>query len=170
MIVAGTALVDALAGSAIAGPLATTSRLSKPEKKQVRKLARGEINKAGLRTSSAFTENQTFIADLGTSFVPVAAATITTHSSGRILATGSAELEGVTSGEDPLCRLQIDGAFSDQYETDPDDIGDNNADIIAVNFAVTRPAGTYTATLECAVLGGTVRKDDAAISVFGLGA
>lgn len=41
--------------------------------------------------------------------------------------------------------------------------------MIAVNFAVTRPAGTYTANLQCRATSGTVAKDDAAINVYGLG-
>jgi hypothetical protein len=47
------ALIVALAGTAIAGPLASKSTLDKQEKKQVRKLARGEINKAAPTLSVA---------------------------------------------------------------------------------------------------------------------
>lgn len=172
MIVAGTALVVALAGTAIAGPLATTSRLSKPEKKQVRKLARVEAKNAvaDVRTSSAFNENGTQTSSLGGSFVNVASAKITTHSSGRILATGSAQLFGADVDEVGLCRIQFDGADSLMYEANPDDIGTGNSFVIAVNFAVTRPPGTYTARLQCMASIGTVGKTDAAISVYGLGA
>lgn len=173
MIVAGTALVVALAGTAIAGPLATDSAFTKPEKKQTRKIAKSvansEIAKAGLKTSSAFNQSGTNINSLGTSPVNLASATIKTQSSGRILAGGSAQIFGADSDEVGLCRIQIDGTDSLLYESSPDDIGTGNNDIIAVNFAVTRPAGTYTATLQCWASAGTVGKTDAAISVYGLG-
>jgi hypothetical protein len=188
MIVAGAALVVALAGTAIAGPLATKSALNKAEKNQVKKLARGEINKAApgltvanantvdganasdLKTSSAFDENTTQVASLGASFVDVATATITTHSAGHVLATGSIQLDGDDSGEAGACEISIDGSDSAIYSSAPDDIGFGNPDVIAVNFAVTRPAGTYTARLKCFASVGTVGKTAAAINVYGLGA
>ena len=49
------ALVVAVAGTAIAGPLATTSVLSKGEKKQVRKIAKGQANKQIDQRASDFT-------------------------------------------------------------------------------------------------------------------
>jgi hypothetical protein len=49
------ALIVALAGTAVAGPLATTSVLNKKDKKQIRKMARAEIAKAapGLTVANA---------------------------------------------------------------------------------------------------------------------
>jgi len=49
------ALIVALAGTAVAGPLATTSGLKKKDKKQIRKIARAEIAKAapGLTVGNA---------------------------------------------------------------------------------------------------------------------
>jgi hypothetical protein len=49
------ALIVALAGTAVAGPLATTSVLDKKDKKQIRKIARAEIAKAapGLTVGNA---------------------------------------------------------------------------------------------------------------------
>ena len=44
MVVAGLALVAALAGTALAGPLASKSGLNKPEKKQVKKIAKNQVN------------------------------------------------------------------------------------------------------------------------------
>ena len=44
MVVAGLALVVALAGTAIAGPLAGKSALNKSEKKQVKKIAKKQVN------------------------------------------------------------------------------------------------------------------------------
>lgn len=47
------ALIAALGGTAIAGPLAHDSALTKKEKKQIRKIARGEITKAAPTLSVA---------------------------------------------------------------------------------------------------------------------
>jgi hypothetical protein len=51
------ALIVALAGTAIAGPLATTSVLNKKEKKQTRKIARAEISAAAGNLSVANARN-----------------------------------------------------------------------------------------------------------------
>jgi hypothetical protein len=53
MVVAGIALVVAIAGTALAGQSATTSVLVKKDKKQVRKIARKEINKAAKKLTVA---------------------------------------------------------------------------------------------------------------------
>ena len=103
-------------------------------------------------------------------FTPVATATITTHGDGRVLASGSVELTGADIDERAQCDIDIDGTTSLFYEASPDDIGTGNEFVIAVEFARTLPAGAHTATLECRSLAGTITKDDAAISLFGLGA
>jgi hypothetical protein len=124
-----------------------------------------------LLTSSGFNENAAVITSLGTSFVDVASANITTHSNGRVLASGSVELFGSDAVEEGQCQIVIDGVASLQYETSPDATGANNSDVVAVEFARTLPAGTHTASLQCrAVTVAAVGKDDAAINVFGLGA
>ena len=55
MIVAGAALVIALAGTAMAAPVAIKSILNKQEKKQVKKIAKNQVNKLapGLKVGSA---------------------------------------------------------------------------------------------------------------------
>ena len=53
MIVAGTALLVALAGTALAGPSATKTVLAGKDKKQVRKIARSEVAKAASGLSVA---------------------------------------------------------------------------------------------------------------------
>src|SRR5262245_19229946 len=175
MAVAGTALVVALAGTAIDGPLASKSALSKPEKKQVRKIAKQETDAAtsklttDLRTASAFDQNIDDIASLSGFDTTVASATITTHSAGRILATGSAELVGAEGDEVGACSILLAGKDSADYESAPDDILQNNEITIAVSFAVERPPGTYTAALQCRSNTGTIGKDDAAINVYALG-
>jgi hypothetical protein len=176
MIVAGVALIVALAGTAIADPFAGKSALTKGEKKQTKKIATNiaasEAAKAtaGLRTASAFNQDLTDIASLPTSDTDVVTTTITTHSAGRILATGSAELVGADSDEVGACSLLIAGNDSADYEAAPDDINANNEISIAVSFAVTRPAGTYTAKMQCRNNTGigTIGKDDAAINVYAL--
>ena len=189
MIVAGAALVVAVAGTAIGGPLATKSALSEAEKKQTRKLAVAEVKKAApglsvanaanaetvdganasdLRTSSASHASGVNY-PLGGAFVDVATATITTRAPAAFLASGSAELVGAEAEEVGTCRIQIDGTNSLQYSSAPDDIGANNQFVIAVNFAVTRPAGTYVANLQCESGAGTVTATAEAINVSGLG-
>ena len=198
MVVSIIALVFALAGSAAAG-VATVSVLNKKEKKQTRNIARDEINKAAqglsvanatnatsaisaisasnvdgasasdLKTSSAFDQNNDVIPIPGGMDTVVASATITTQSAGRILATGSAELLGADTDERGQCQIRIDGTDSFNYESAADDVGTENEFVIAVNFAVERPAGTYTANLECRASAGTLSKEDAAISVYALG-
>jgi hypothetical protein len=57
MIVAGAALVFALAGTAIAGPIAIKSVLNKQEKKQVKAIAKNQVNNLapGLSVAKATT-------------------------------------------------------------------------------------------------------------------
>jgi len=171
-------------GTAIAAPQAIESVLNKKEKKQTRNIAKQEISKAApglsvknastvggqspasLKSYSAFGESGTVINSLGGSLVPVASADITTQTTTRIMATASVELVGDDSGEVGQCEIDIDGDGSLAYEGEPDDIGTSNQFVIAVNHAVTRPAGTYNATLACQSLSGTVGKNDAAINVW----
>jgi hypothetical protein len=170
LVVAILALCVGVAGTAVAS-VATISVLTKKEKRQVKKIVNKRIKKkiSPLQTSSGFNENSTVIPSLGATFVTVASANITTHSSGRVLATGSAELSGADANETGACQIVIGGVASLAYDTDPDDIGADNKDIVAVNFARTLSAGTYTATLQCRAVTGTVGKNDAGINVYGLG-
>ncbi|MFL5898610.1 MAG: hypothetical protein ACJ76D_09140 [Solirubrobacterales bacterium] len=57
VIISILALVAGITGAAVAGPIASTSKLSKKDKKQVRKIADSEINKLapGLSVKSAAT-------------------------------------------------------------------------------------------------------------------
>lgn len=59
LVVAGAALVIALAGTAVADPLAVTSVLNKKEKKQVKKIANGQIKKLAKDLSVATAANAT---------------------------------------------------------------------------------------------------------------
>jgi hypothetical protein len=124
-----------------------------------------------LQTSSAFGSTAGG-GGLGTTFATVAGATITTHVSGRIIATGSAQLDGQNGGETGECKLNIDGDDSLTYRSQVDDFATNpNEIVIAVNHAVIRPAGTYVVALLCRGTGGmdSFNKGNAAVAVFGLG-
>ena len=130
---------------------------------------KGDTGPAGANTSSAFAQNAAVISSIGGTLVPMVTTSITTHSTGNILASGSVELFGETSDEKATCRIKIGTSSSLFYEVEPDDIGENNQIVDSVNFAVTNvPAGTYPVTLECQALSGTVGKDDAGIVVSGL--
>jgi hypothetical protein len=119
------------------------------------------LHASQLRASAAATENP-FAGALTSSFSVVASATITTHSAGLVMATGSAELYASTAtGE---CLIDIDGLTSATYSAF-DIIGP-----VAVNFNRTLPAGTHTAALKCRAASGSVSKEDAAINVYGVGA
>ena len=180
MLVAGAALIVALAATASAGTPATKSALNKPQKKAVKRLIQNAApglsvanarnaenarnadtvdgaNASDLRTASAFAENPTSSTlPAFPSFANVASATITTQASGRVLATASVELEGADADERGQCVIRIDGEDSQPYEVQPDDIGAGNEVVVAATFAVTRGPGTYTASLECRSLTGTV--------------
>jgi hypothetical protein len=193
VIVAAVAIIAALAGTAIADPSALTSALNGKEKKQTRNIAKDEIGKAApglsvahagtannantlggsslanVKPVSGFGQSASVISSLGGSYVTVAQATITTTAnSTRILASGSAELTGADSDETGQCQIDIDGDSSLAYEVEPDDIGTGNQIVDSVNFATTRPPGTYTGRLNCRASSGTVGKDDAAINLIGI--
>jgi hypothetical protein len=130
---------------------------------------KGAAGTNGANTSSASAQNAAVISSLGTGFTPVVSTTITTHSTGNILASGSAELVGANAEEVGQCIIKINTSTSLFYEDEPDDLGTDNQFVIAVNFGVTEvPAGTYTVALECRASSGTVGKDDAGLVVSGL--
>ncbi|HEX6229160.1 MAG TPA: hypothetical protein VFZ41_06820 [Solirubrobacterales bacterium] len=125
-------------------------------------------NASDLKTSSAFAQESgsRFITETHAA-VPVFAE-ITTRSAGRILATGSVEVFG--DGNDvALCSLSIDNDPSGNYEAAPDDIGVSNPLVIAINHAVTRPAGTYAVVMGCSAVSGALTVSNAALNVYGLG-
>ena len=135
--------------------------------------ATGATGPPGSLTSSGFAENSAD-APLTDSFEPVAQATITTKTSGLVLATASADL----TGDDPdtaRCRIYIYDdsdnlvGFSTSYYTDFDDVNPPNHAVSAVNYGVTLPAGTYVGTMTCLADAGEPIKDVAAINLYGLG-
>lgn len=124
-----------------------------------------------LQTASAFGATPAG-SGLGTTFSTLSSATITTHFSCRILATGSAELVGTNGGETGECNLNIDGDTSLSYRTQVDDFPTNpNEIVIAVNHAVIRPPGTYVVALLCRGTGqfDVFNKGNSAVAVYGLG-
>ena len=123
----------------------------------------------GANTSSAFASNAAVINVPGGG-VNVVSTTITTHSTGNILISGTAELTGADSDERAQCVIRVDGVgVSLGYETTFDDIGTNNEAVVAVNAGVAdKPAGTYSIEMNCNTIAGTVTKDDASLIVSGL--
>ena len=132
MAVAGAALVVALAGTAIAGPLAIKSALNKQEKSQVKKIAKNQVNKLapGLSVAKAADADAVggqSLANIATArsdpttggqcdptsttFVACASVDVNLPHQGRVLLLGTgaqyAFNAGVTQGN---CRLTIDGA------------------------------------------------------------
>jgi hypothetical protein len=181
MIVAGAALIIALAGTAIAAPTALKSVLDKKEKKQVKNIANKRISKrapglsvanaqnAGnadtldgkhasqLQTTSAYGE-RTADLPLDATFQDVVTASITATTGARIIANASVELDLGGTGR---CRLLIAGveSFIGDQQSPPVEA------VMALTFARTVPAGTHAVELECTESGGAVIADDASLSV-----
>jgi hypothetical protein len=121
-----------------------------------------------LRTSSGFNANASVIA-LAPANTTVATTTISLETTQRIIATGVAELQGAEADERAQCTILIDGSGSLGYESSFDDIGTSNEATVTAMHAVTRTPGNYTALLRCSEISGQIVKDDAAISVIGVG-
>lgn len=131
--------------------------------------ALGGKSLAEIATASAFGQSATVTASLGGAFVTVASANITTTAaSSRVIATGSAEIFG--SNASAQCRIVLRGVGSLAYEGDPDDIGVDQQQTIAVTFARVLPAGVHAVLFQCRALVGTVGKDDAAVAAWSAGA
>src|SRR5262249_9249313 len=187
LVVAIVALVAALSGAALAAPVSnkgvSKSKAKKIANKEIDKRAPGlsvaHAETAGnadtvgnrsandLQTSSGFGSNPQQIADLGATFQSVVTANITTHNTGRVLATASAELTG-GAGTRAQCQIVLNGVAGLQYETTFAAAASEST--VAINYAQPDlPAGTYTGTLQCKDLTGAVGKDDATMNLYGLG-
>jgi hypothetical protein len=108
------ALVVAVAGTAIAGPLATKSRLNKKERAQVRKIVKKQINQ---RTPALETVGRQAVAAIGTngcfpsggSYFTCASVDLNLPSPGRVLLIGDVSWYSDTSPTNGACRLMADG-------------------------------------------------------------
>jgi hypothetical protein len=113
-VLALLALVIAAAGTAIAGPLATTSVLNKKEKKQVKNIAKSQVNQLapGLAVASANKANSADTAGNANLLDGLDAADFTpadeVHSSGRVVVNDPTPGDTV----DESATLITAGAFS----------------------------------------------------------
>jgi hypothetical protein len=178
MLLAGAALVVALAGTAIAGPLATNSLLSKREKKQTKKIARKQIKALapGLSVASAQTANNSSalggvsladlnpavevqqptcnpVADFGTDCL---GPTLTTNRTADILvfATGTWHSDGaIDSNFRGLCRIERnDVTISATLElgSENDDTSGDNERVFSISeLDEDRPPGAYHYAVSC---------------------
>jgi hypothetical protein len=137
MIVAGAALVIALAGTAMAAPVAIKSILNKQEKKQVKKIAKNQVNKLapGLKVRSAGSADRADNADAvggqplanivtgrsdpttgaqcdpnSTTFVTCSDVEVNLPHAGRVLLIGTGAQYAFNAGvTQGTCRLTTDG-------------------------------------------------------------
>ena len=162
VIVAGVALVIALAGTAIAGPSAITSVLNKSEKKQVKKIAKNQINKlaSGLTVGNSDKVDQldskqispaadvlrTADLALGDNFADVTTTSITVAGPSRLVANAVVHLSSNGGNNDRgSCRLVIDGTAGIDYSQDVA-AGDATLPVIETRSVA---AGAHTVTLQC---------------------
>lgn len=121
-------------------------------------------NVDALRTISAFDENTSDV-NLDATISTVTAASLVTPASGRVLVMASAEIEGGGATDLGNCRVDIDGTDSDTYEISP--AGDGlDSEIVGITFARNVSAGPHVGSLECTETGGSLKKDNAAISTI----
>lgn len=168
MAVAMSALIVAVAGTAIAGPLAGKSVLSKQEKKQTKNIAKNQIQQLapGLSVANANTATNAEAVDnvsqealtVGRSgeddscnpaasgtFTDCVGVTFSLPRAGRVLmiATGGqVSTLGVADGE---CRFEVDEVASGN-DVSPGEVATDNTGGSATNgFALTRVTGVLTA-------------------------
>jgi hypothetical protein len=132
MTVAAAALIVALAGTAIAAPIAIQSVLNKKERKQVRKIAKNQIKQAapGLSVARAADADGVGGQPLSniatarsdpttgaqcdpnsTAFVPCASVDVDLPHEGRVLLLGTgAQYAFNTSVTQGTCRMTVDGS------------------------------------------------------------
>jgi hypothetical protein len=177
VLVALLALVVAVAGTAVAGPLAGKSILSKKEKKQTRNIATNIVNQnaAGLSvakaanadalngvTESAFTVGRSdsdAVCDVEIAFTNCVDVALTLPRSGRVLVIAAGGQESDLGAERGDCQIEVD----DQTAPVPggndvapgEDPTDNTSASSSVNgFAIAATtnvlaAGTHRFELSC---------------------
>jgi hypothetical protein len=163
----------ALNGGGAAGPAGATGPAGQrgatgPQGPQGIQGVQGVQGPAGSLTSSGYGQSTSSNGLVTNSTDVVISVSITTHSAGRILATASTQLSGA-SADIAECWLDIGGTDGIHQLTDFDDVGGSQKAMIANNFAVTGPAGTYTAHLNCKANTGSPSRNNAAMNVYGLG-
>ena len=120
------------------------------------------------KTSSGFSQRTTTLA-LPESFTDVVTPVSVTTSGTRIVATGSAALEGNGGIDDAVdCRLRIAGTTSAIYSHDVADTQDDLT-TVALTFARTVPPGTHAVEFECERFGSSVDVSSAGLSAVAVG-
>ena len=128
----------------------------------------GVTGPSGSLTSSAYGSNSSSTGLVSSPIDVPVSVSITTQSAGRILATASTQTSGGPS-DTAECWVVIAGTEGVHQQTDYDGTGVSQKAIIANNFAVTRVAGTYTATVNCKAANGSPSRNNSTLSVYGLG-
>jgi hypothetical protein len=189
------ALIFALGGSAIAGPDAITSVVTK---KKVKKIAKKQANKvldrregklnvksaktAGdadkldgkdaseLETSSASTPGLDADVPLTNMDQRVVTTTITTSGTGRVIALASLEMDGDQAGADDRgrCQLQIGDVAGPPYLQEVPASGAGRTSF-ALTFGQELGAGTHEVALQCRAASGVVEIEEANLSAWGVG-
>jgi hypothetical protein len=192
MGVAIVALVFAVGGSAIAG-VATISVLNKKEKKQTRKVAKREINKAapglsvakaanadalGGNSPSAFQTRAGFSElttqpDLTATEADIITTSIAIEEPKTVIAVATIEAEAPMNAvvHRVGCRMNIAGAqHADVFADTIPVTADADETTLTLNFARDLPAGTHSVALRCRLISGTdVFVEDGSLSVWAVG-
>lgn len=193
MLVAIAALVAAVGGTAIAGPLASKSALSKKEKKQVKKIAKSEITTAapGLSVANSSAVGNAPLAEIAkvanatdTTCAPAAAfavdcvgATITTTRTTDISVIVTSQWhsdDAIGTNVEGNCRIEKNEVNTSSTSvfgtTDDDTAGAQYERAVAVSETdLDQPAGTYLFELSCDVVEGDFDLADVETTVIATG-
>jgi hypothetical protein len=147
-----------------AGPRGATG----PQGSQGIQGVQGQTGPSGSLTSSGYGSSNSSSVLTTSPTDTVITVSITTQSSGRILASASTQLSGgaVDIAE---CWIDIAGTDGIHQVTDFDDTAGGQKAMISNDFAVSRAAGTYTAHLNCKANTGSPSRNNAAMNVYGIG-
>lgn len=162
MIVAGAALVIAMVGTAVAAPIAIKAALSGSEKKQVKKIAKNQVNKLAGGLSVANSDkldnldskqltpsagiNRTDNVGLTDSYAAIDTVTITVAGPSRLIANAAVHLDSDGGNNDRGdCRFAFNGAGGIGYSTDIV-VNDETMPVVG---QTTVGAGTHTVALQC---------------------
>jgi hypothetical protein len=195
IVVAVLALIAGVAGTAVAGPDASTSVNKKKTKKiakkigkkQVNKLAPGiadaEINKLApgianqeidkrapeFKTAGANAERTDNLDLAGTAFEEVLSTTINSPGDKKLILSASAEAEGDGGNNDEIaCVIAVDGVDSPSYGQVIPDFPFDEATVALVD-ARDVGAGNHSLALRCREVSGNVVIDDAALVASAVG-
>jgi hypothetical protein len=180
IVVALLALVAGLAGTAVAGPDASTSAVTK---KKAKKIANKQITKrapgltvgnsekldgldANQLTPASSNNVQSSNQDLSPADQVVLSTTITTAGTSTVLANAAVRLDSNGGGDDQAtCFIRIAGSDGPPSFTGIPDVGADEITIPAVH-GQSVGTGTHTVELLCRITGGSVvQVEDAGLNV-----